>query len=276
VNVTVRELVAWGLDESSYRPECVARELTARHGVLLARVVSEREYPHDRRDNARADHGAPFRGCQLDPSTLVVEMLAEQAGREDLHAEMAGLEWSTGVVDLRGLIAFQRRLIFDEAFVQEAVPAQADWGALVELAFGRGVTVEYDLVAGDGEWVLTSANPNMQLRAGADAPFEVYGGSPLFEVAEYRGRWFLRDGYHRAYRLLRAGVYCCPAVIVRAKTLKELGPVQPWFFAEEVLFGDRPPCVVDFLSDELTMEYTRPRLLKTLRVRMEESMEEQG
>lgn len=84
-----------------------------------------------------------------------------------------------------------------------------------------------------------SHNPDLQLRLeaerGGGCPFAVDGGSPFFEVAEFGGRWFLRDGYHRAYALLRAGVYRMVAV-VRARTMEELGATEPWFFGEEVLF----------------------------------------
>jgi len=59
--------------------------------------------------------------------------------------------------------------------------------------------------------------------------------------------------------------------VVRAKTLRELGAVQPWFFSEETLFSNRPPRVVDFLDDLLNLQYTRPPLLKTLRITIEES-----
>jgi len=106
---------------------------------------------------------------------------------------------------------------------------------------------------------------------GSITPISLHGGSPFFEVAEYRGRWFLRDGYHRAYTLLRANVFHLPAVIIYARTLAELGPIGQWFFAEEVLFGPTPPRIIDFLDDQLTIEYTRRRMLKTIRVTMEES-----
>ena len=39
--------------------------------------------------------------------------LADQISRPDLREEMAGLEWSLGVVDLRLLLAFQRRLVLN-------------------------------------------------------------------------------------------------------------------------------------------------------------------
>jgi len=99
-----------------------------------------------------------------------------------------------------------------------------------------------------------------------------YAGSPFFEVAQYAGRWFLRDGYHRAYKLLQAGIFQLPAVIVRARTLEELGAAQPRFFSEAILLSEHPPFVSDFLDEDLTIEYDRRPIIKTLCITMEESI----
>jgi hypothetical protein len=92
-------------------------------------------------------------------------------------------------------------------------------------------------------------------------------------VAEFRRRWFLRDGYHRAYRLLRAGVHHVPVVVIRARTMDELGATQSWFFDEEQLFSPCPPRVMDFLSDDLVLRYQRQRFRKTIRIIIEESLQ---
>ena len=103
-------------------------------------------------------------------------------------------------------------------------------------------------------------------------PITVHTGSPFFEVASYAGRWFLRDGYHRAFSLLRADVHHVPAVVVHADTIEQLGANQPWFFPEKILFSRTPPFVKDFLEDDLINEYDRPRLIKTLRLTIEETL----
>jgi hypothetical protein len=248
----VRELAAWGFDESPYRPVCVLERAEQR---LAAR--------------------APFvaMDCVVAVESGVLAVLfAEQAARDDLREEMEGLDWSLGVVDLRGLIAFQRRVVFHPEL--ERVVG-SDWGSLFRVAFGApGPLVYTRRETDEGGVVIETANPNLQVwpvPEGQAGLFEVHGGSPFFEVGEYRGRWFLRDGYHRAYELLRAGIAQVPAVIVRARTLAELGPVGDWFYAEEILFGERPPMVTDFLEDEMTIEYARPRMLKTIRIMVEES-----
>ena len=61
-------------------------------------------------------------------------------------------------------------------------------------------------------------------------------------------------------------------MIVRARTLEELGAVQPQFFSEAILLCEHPPFVSDFLNDALTIEYERHPIIKTLRITMEESI----
>jgi hypothetical protein len=199
-----------------------------------------------------------------------------QLARPDLHAEMLGLDWSPGVVDLRGLLAFQRRLSFHPDAPAIAAPCACDWDGLMGIAFAppHPVICDVDHDAESKTVIVRSTNPNLHLRVGskAAAPIEVHAGSPFLEVGEYGGRCFLRDGYHRAYALLRANVFQIPAVIVRARTLAELGATQSQFFPEHILLSQHPPRVTDFLDDTLTLEYERPPTVKTLRISMRESI----
>jgi hypothetical protein len=121
---------------------------------------------------------------------------------------------------------------------------------------------------------LRSENPNLHVRHTGNpaSPISIEAGGPFFEVACFQNRWFLRDGYHRAYSLLRAGIFAVPAVIVEAKNIVELGAAQPWFFSEEVLFSKAPPRVLDFLDDDLVFGYDRPSLIKTIRITVEETL----
>jgi len=194
--------------------------------------------------------------------------------RVDLLAEMAGLDWSVGVVDLRYLLAFQRRLSFPSDFSRPIIPMPRDWSALLAVSFGPSKAPECEVFRepANNALVLRSANPNLQLRFTNDtvAPLAVHTGSPFFEVACFHNRWFLRDGYHRAYTLMQAGIFEVPAVVVYARTLEELGATQSWFFPQDILFSDHPPYVSDFLKDDLVLEYKRPALIKTLRITTED------
>lgn len=266
--VTIRELIGWDLDEYSYRRQ----------------AVDETEL-HDRAMQARAIVAG--RAAQTRASPLLSEdtshlqsIFAPMLDREDLAREYKGSKWTLGIVDLRQVLAFQRRLVFDDARLPLTVPQQHDWPALLELALNAKRSTAHHTSVSNGSLAgldicIQSQNPDLQLVLSENdsQPMTLYGGSPFFEVAEFNGRWFLRDGYHRAFHLLRAGIHAMIAVILRATTIQELGATESYFFREDVLFSPQPPRLVDFMSEELTVTYPRPRLLKTIRIRIEETLE---
>jgi hypothetical protein len=252
--VHVRELAAWDLDPYEYRPHTLDTSKIPTASTLVA---------------ARSPYQQTNALLPNDPVAL-----AAQATREDLQAEMLGLDWTLGIIDLRQLLAFQRRLSCNPHLPAIVAPQQHDTAALIALSFGDPRPTTCDLTrTAAGIFTLHTTDPNLHLRPSGNSasPLIVHGGSPFFEVALYRKRWFLRDGYHRAFALLSAGVFQVPAVIVHTRTLAELGATQPWFFSEETLLGDHPPRVTDFLDDALVLTYDRPALTKTVRVTIEES-----
>ncbi len=266
--VTIRELVGWDIDEYSYRRQ----------------ALDETEL-HDRAMQARAS--VEGRAAQTPANPLLTaetsqlqSIFAPMLDREDLVREYKGSNWTLGVVDLSKVLAFQRRLVFDDARLPLTVPQQHDWPSLLALALNAERSTAHHISASSGslpgrDICIKGQNPDLQLVLSENdsLPMTLYGGSPFFEVAEFNGRWFLRDGYHRAFHLLRAGVHTVVAVILRAATIQELGATESYFFNEDVLFSPRPPRLVDFLSEELTVTYPRPRLLKTIRIRIEETLE---
>jgi hypothetical protein len=274
LKVDVHEMIAWGFDEyplrnamADFSPEALANRVRR-----ACEAVAERE-------------------CHLCGDALLVAqtesiqpLLTLASQRDDLQKEYEGLTWTLGVVDLRRLLAFQRRLIFDPTRQPLDPFRQDDWPGLISLAIGTRRSTGYRLVRNkcvpDGTDVsLYSSNPDLQLRLDSERgesellPLSLYGGSPFLEVAELGGRWFLRDGYHRAYSLLQMGVHHVPAVVIYARDIGEVGATEPWFFCEEQLFSDRPPRVIDFLHADLVLKYKRVPLRKVIRVHIEESLE---
>ena len=240
--VEVVELAAWGFDASVHRPaEHVSAPLPA----------------------VRAAGPASLEGDTWALQPLLAAVLA----RRDLHEEFAGQQPSIQVVDLRELIAFQRRLVLDPLRPAPAVPRQDDWPALLALAFGPPRATEHVWV---DERTVNSPNPDLQLRPAADGGLILHGGSPFLEVALLGGRAFLRDGYHRAYRLLAAGVWAVPAVVFQAETLDEVFPAAPWFFPATVLERPDAPRVRDFHDVTLTVRYSRPRSRRTLQLSLQQ------
>ena len=272
--VDIRELVAWDLDEYSFRESSTEYDA----GAFLDKVDHARQQL-----SVRAPHRE--RSPVLPEATERLQHLLKEASRrEDMQEEYRGLDWTLGVVDLRCLLAFQRRLSFHSARNVPPVPQQQDWGDLTAFAFGSARSTQYRLKQYSDSrqgfpLEMYSYNPDLQLRLTMNSgcsdslPLALHGGSPFLEVAGLRGRWFLRDGYHRAYLLLRAGVHTVPAVIVHARTVAELSATEPWFFHDAQLFSDRPPQVMDFLNEEMTFCYRRTALCKVIRICVEESLE---
>ena len=240
--VEILELTAWGLDENPYRPlmpslpDAPSRPLSA-HPALLAEATA-----------------------------LLAPHLPPIHARPDLASEFAHLRWSIAVVDLRALQAFQRRLILDPTQPVQSMPDPADTLALLDLAFPPPRSTAHLHLSPN---TLQSTNPDLTLRP-TPLGFELYGGSPFLEVARLATqagpRFFLRDGYHRACRLLHAGVHAIPAILIEADTMADVFPPGPWFFSQKVLLTSSAPFVEDFLNPRLTVRYTRPRLFKTITI----------
>jgi hypothetical protein len=258
----ILELVPWGLDDSSDRPAsgCTAR--TQAHAEETLASLPDWNCRSARVDDIAAD---------------IQNALSCNAERDDLREEFDGLVWTLGVVDLRRLVSVQRRLVLED----EVIDCREfhDWTARMQVALPHERNSTFERAWRTSGLTLTSENPDLTVRWHTthenDEVFAlmVRHGSPFMEVGCYRGRWFLRDGYHRAYRLLRAGIFEIPAVIVQSANLHELGADQPWFFPEEVLFSRRPPLVTDFLADERVLRWYRPARRKVIRISITEDFE---
>jgi hypothetical protein len=261
--VHIRELAGWDLDSYEYRRTIAEDKLVRARALVAQRPAFEQVCP-----------------LLTAESYTLKDLFDLHAQRADLVEEMSGLSWSLGLVDLRSLIAFQRRLFFPYGFFLPPVPSANDWPALMAHSFATAKPPEFERTHDQSSQTLIfrSENPNMHFRVTNDTtfPITVHTGSPFFEIASFRGRWFLRDGYHRAFALLRAGVQHVPAVIAHATTIDQLGAAQSWFFPETILFSERPPLVTDFLEDNLVVEYDRPRLIKSLRLTIEDTLTPEG
>jgi hypothetical protein len=272
--VIIRELVGWDLDEYSYRDQAAASSPELRRKIERANSIVAQQ----------AFYG-PCNALLKTETERAQHLFLPHAQRSDLRREYNDLNWEFGVVDLRSLLAFQRRLVFDPSLEEPIVPDQGDWPGLISLSLGAPRNTAHTLSAiitnpDHLEVSLQSNNPDLALRISTDNedihlhPISLYGGSPFLEVAELRERWFLRDGYHRAYRLLQAGIHRIPAIVIHARTIEEVGATQPWFFDESQLFSSAPPRLTDFLDENLVFCYERPRLKKIIRIRIEESLQQ--
>jgi hypothetical protein len=211
----IYELAAWGFDSEADRTlldaDVIRSAARMAEAILRERATHHPASPFPRQEGSRLQ-----------------KLLSDRAESVARSEEFDGLDWKLDTVDLERLLAFQRRLGFDEKHLA-TVPDLEDSEALLDLTI-----------------------PRVCLCPGYTSPY--------LEVALYRDRWFLRDGYHRSYSLLRRGIHCVPAVVLHARTIGDLGAVGHKFFSEEILFCARPPMVSDFANEALTVRYLRREL----------------
>jgi hypothetical protein len=103
------------------------------------------------------------------------------------------------------------------------------------------------------------------------SPYEVAGvimgmSGPLMHVAVFEGRCYLRNGYHRAYALQRAGVSHLPCLIVQVSRFDRTGAVGgDETFTSEVLHSDNPPTCSHY-TDEKALSVPLKRISKVINV----------
>lgn len=152
-------------------------------------------------------------------------------------------------VDLRELVALQ-------AWVEPRFdPVPKDEDSLLELALPRtwDVPAEVSLIPPTGPIQILSSNPAMQGLAVELDPTsgKVMLSAPkhinLVQVVQFNGRYYLRNGYHRATDALRSGLNELPAIVIDAFTPDQVAvPGHGTFNFGYMLNQSRPPLVRDF------------------------------
>jgi hypothetical protein len=181
-------------------------------------------------------------------------------------------EWEVKLVNLRQLCSLQQTVLSEQAMERVAGVTAGDQIALAKLALPEAsakqeLPVQYDDVR--QAWMISAANPNLRITGnfGGEIQPSVIGFGflvsmpPSFlQVAQHHGRYVLRDGYHRAYGLLAAGIDVVPA-FVRDFGVGDLG-VSPGLFGTDVYLSDRPPLLPDFLDDAVAADVRVPMAQK--------------
>jgi hypothetical protein len=190
----------------------------------------------------------------------------------------SGLQWEFVDVELQNLRAFQ--FTVDKGYACSFASLAGEPSSVV-----AGVTLPSGprqlpvVVTGDNSGVtLTSPGPNLRVSGMAVAQgmngapqviVDLTFGSPFFQVAEFGGRFFLKNGYHRAYGLLSAGITSVPAVLVHCRNYADTGATGPGFFAEHLMVGAKPPLMSHYFSP-FAVEFDQLEFSKTVRLRPDE------
>jgi len=284
---SVRCLLAWMTEAEA------VNTLLGHLPVMGENVQPQRETWEAARNanNARMPYPAPALVLEDLPEELETRGVAFTQ-RPDVVAAFQSMDWRVGMADLRQILSFQRVVAEEQAIERVDAAIRADdlqciFSFCLPDPVGRE-NLPGTIDADQKGITFSSLNPNLRVggMAGSEidvaiAPgqpatrqhflgFLINFGSPFVQIAEYNGRWFVRDGYHRCFGLLRRGVTRIPCVFVRARSFAELGAAAPTFFPYEVLFGNRPPFLRDFLDDSVAVTARQAAQRKVVRVSAEE------
>jgi hypothetical protein len=215
------------------------------------------------------------------------DALAEVAQRPAVQANFHNLNWNTAVVDLTKVLSFQKVIFTDDT---PGDPAGTDTSNLLEICLPSDQPIPPSGAIGDPDgkgFTISSLNSNLRIIGGqlseanvSQAPGQpsvrmqavtlfVSMGTSYLQVIHYHGRYFLRDGYHRAAKLLRSGIAIVPCIYINARSFEDF-QAPPGALPYETLYGDRPPSLVDFWDDSVSAEISQLAIRKVIRIRGEE------
>jgi hypothetical protein len=93
---------------------------------------------------------------------------------------------------------------------------------------------------------------------------------PFIQVAHFRDRYILKNGYHRVFVVRSAGVHHVPCILVEAESLADAGGGRPGFFQEPLLMSRSPPTFSSFFLDTIAPPLKMHALTKVVRILAEE------
>jgi hypothetical protein len=217
------------------------------------------------------------------------ERLSAVASRPEIQANFHMFSWRPALVDLRRVLSFQKLINVEGLGERIGEVAATDLDRLLELCLPaqQPVLPAGALTDADGKgFTISSLNPNLRIAGGqlSDAMVQTHPAMPpvrmhavtllvsmgtsYLQIVRYRERSFVRDGYHRAAGLLRAGINVAPCILIEARSFEEVG-CPSGALSYEVLFGERPPHVADFWG-EAARDVKQLAVRKVVRIRGEE------
>jgi len=167
---------------------------------------------------------------------------------------------SFGLVEIDPLIAFQVHLSVERG--NERAPTDTSIGAMLDLCLPASpMDVKADWTVGGGPLVgnvtlmsdslnlTTLGPPSIPPNGAVDSAAEIGPilgvASDLVHVFEVQGRFYLRNGYHRAWAIRRAGETHMPALILQANAYAQ-AQVLDGHFPQALVTGPNPPTMAHF------------------------------
>jgi hypothetical protein len=266
-----RALIGW-IDKSEAELVLVGRRSDIAATPEQKRLAERaRESVHDR--TSGVDQGDLVRAVPPNLSNHVVR-LRSAAGQYFAEG------WRVAMVDLTRVVAVQPTILCEAASERVDAVDTSDLQALAELCLPttpqEPTGAQFD--PSRQAWIFSSRNPNLriagnftgEIQPGVSGYGFVVQTSPSYlQVASYKGRHLLRDGYHRAYGLLCRGVSNVPAFVRTFSSVAELA-LPPGMLPQEAYLGERPPSLPDYLDDAVSIDVKLPAIQKLVLVQATE------
>jgi hypothetical protein len=182
--------------------------------------------------------------------------------------------FEVALVDLSRLCGFQPTIFTDSARERVAGTEPNDLAAIASVTLPTEWQTEQQAQFDEtrNTWLMVSRNPNLKVlghfaAAVGDPAVQGFGFAvsvtPSFmQAARYQGRYFLRDGYHRAFGLLAMGVTWAPVFLRDFDSIQQLVP--PGMLPQEAFLGERPPTLRDYADTEVSAEIQVPASQKVV------------
>lgn len=176
------------------------------------------------------------------------------------------------MVDLRLVCAAQPTIYVEDAAnrVRDLTANDVAGIAAITLPLHSPTTMPVAFDPHKNAWLFSSPNPNLRVAGqfnvvlGNGIPgfgFAVDIALSFLQVAGMNGRYFLRDGYHRAYGLLAAGIHYAPALVKDFAAFEEV-QMPAGLLPPPTYLGPRPPLLVDYLDDTVATDTHLPVMTK--------------
>jgi hypothetical protein len=209
-------------------------------------------------------------------SSLPTEVMnhIEQLWLNPISANELATAGEPMLVDLMQICAAQPHIFVEYAMERVAGIDASDLKGLaaITLPIPTEKMIKASFDSTKNIWVFSSANPHLRIVGGINVPvglgrlgfgFQVEVANSYLQVAGVNGRYFLRDGYHRAYGLLAAGIRYVPGLVKDFSSFEEVGLPQGMLLQEAYL-GDRPALLLDYLNNEVAADTTLVSPQKTV------------
>lgn len=206
----------------------------------------------------------------------------------DEVVEVGMRTWSFGLVELEKLHVFQpyMNLEYVGRLIEKA-PSPDDSKATLKYCLpirmedtsaNEEVSVTFD--AAQNTYSIVSENLDLRMIGNSQAEDDFkrkfvgfsYGfGLPQVFVAQFKDLLFLKNGYHRAYSLLKKGHKTIPCIVLKVDSLSQMGVDRSdQYLPSEVILSDRSPILSDYHTRAaVTIPRRRARAVLTIHAGVE-------